>query len=132
MLRENTMSSTTAIILLLALFVKHFILTFIVQTSEQLSHKVSYFSKHSLIFSLYHIIGTITVLSFVVEFSLTAIIVATTESILRHHIDWMKANIINMRIITSETAAKMWWILGFDQWLHCAVYVGVVWFFVRS
>jgi len=132
MVQENTMSSTTAIILLLALFIKHFVLTFIVQTSEQLSQKVSYFSKHSLIFSLYHVIGTIVVLAVVVEFSITAIIVATVESLLRHHVDWMKANIMSMKIIADETAAKLWWILGFDQWLHCAIYVGVVWFFVRG
>jgi hypothetical protein len=123
------MSSTIFITLLIALFIKHIIVVFVIQTQHQLDHKTDCYHSSGLMVSLYHFLGTVLVLSLVLGFRPSMILVALITSAIRHYVDWAKANVVAHWL--PETLEQKWWILGVDQWIHCVLYVLVVGFYAR-
>jgi hypothetical protein len=122
------MGSTAFVSLLLALFVKHIIVVFILQTKEQLALKSDCYHPSGILFSVYHAIGTIAVVTASVGFSASIVPVAVLASIIRHYIDWAKANILNDWAVGDSP--HHWWMLGLDQWLHCIIYVAIAYYYV--
>lgn len=115
--------------LLLAFFIKHIIVVFVIQTQAQLEHKAECCHISSVIFTLYHIVGTLVVLLVFVGFSASTIPIAILSGILCHYVDWAKANIVKSWV--GADLIYSWWMLGIDQWIHCVMYVGIVCYYIN-
>lgn len=123
------MSSAVFITLLIALFIKHIIVVFVLQSKEQLAHKIDCYHWTGLVFSLYHMIGTIIAVTLVIGFNTMIIPISIAASLIRHYVDWAKANIVR-DWLTGESIHH-WWMLGLDQWIHCLIYVIIAYYCIQ-
>jgi hypothetical protein len=122
------MSSLTAVLLILTLFVKHFIVVGVLQTAAHIINKRRYFHIDSLVVSFYHFIGSVVAVSTVVGFSSIVVEVSAVECTVRHHIDWLHARSLHY-VSSGKHAIAQWWVMGLDQWMHVTLYASVVWFY---
>lgn len=112
------------VILLLALFTKHFIIDFPLQWEYQWRNKGTYGHPGGLIHAGLHGIGTY--LCFIwLSFDL-AIIFAVADAIIHYHIDWAKMRINDHYGWQPNNSAKFWVLLGFDQYLHALTYIAMI------
>jgi hypothetical protein len=112
--------------LLLALFTKHFIVDFPLQTKYQWSNKGRYGHPGGLLHAGLHGIATAIILLFFVHYVDVAIVFGIIDAIIHYHIDWAKMNLNNKMKWEPATSEKFWWLLGFDQYLHALTYIGLV------
>lgn len=111
--------------MLTLLFIKHFIIDFILQNKFQWSNKGTYGHLGGILHAGLHSIGTFLCL-FLFVGSGIAWIVALIDGILHYHIDWAKMNINKKLGWTPTTHEEFWWLLGLDQLLHALTYIGLV------
>jgi hypothetical protein len=118
---------TTILFTLFALFVKHFICDFPLQTTPWMyRNKGSYLHPGGIAHAALHGIGTFIVMAFVdVK---VALIAALFDWLVHYHIDWAKMN-LNARFNLKPDNSEWFWIaLGFDQLLHHATYFIIVYY----
>lgn len=119
------------IILMIALlFTKHFIIDFPLQTKYQWSNKGIYGHPGGILHAGLHGIGTFFTLLTFGTVGLVAF-VATLDTIIHYHIDWLKININKQFGWSANTSEKFWWLLGFDQYLHAMTYIGLIYFLLN-
>ena len=111
----------TVVILLLALFTKHFIVDFPLQLEYQWRNKGTYGHPGGLIHAGLHGIGTYFCFFWLsVELGL---ILAVFDMIVHYHIDWAKMKLNARYNWRPESSEKFWWLLGLDQYLHALTYI---------
>jgi hypothetical protein len=112
--------------LLLVLFIKHFVVDFLLQRPYQYLNKGVYGHPGGLLHAGLH--GTATMLSlgaFGYDVELVMIL-GLLDTVLHYHIDWAKVNINRHYGWTATTHEQYWWLLGLDQLLHTATYILII------
>lgn len=120
------MTDIEILIVLSALFVKHFIVDFPLQANPyQYENKGTYGHPGGILHAGLHSIGTFICLIFFAPLQI-ACILSLVDGILHYHIDWSKMN-LNKKLGYGPTTHEGFWILlGLDQLLHTLTYIGIV------
>ena len=104
---------------LLLLFVKHYIVDFVLQTDDMVKGKAIYGNRDGIMHSLQHAVGTGIVAIFTLTHPLLWIVLPIFDFIVHYHIDWLKMN-YGCRDITKK---EFWNHLGLDQLAHYITYL---------
>ena len=112
-------------IILTLLFVKHFIVDFVLQTNEHVLNKGIYGAWKGIEHSLQQGIGTLICLVLFIPFWV-ALALAAIDFLIHYHVDWGKININKSQKLTPADN-KFWFWLGLDQLAHSLTYVWIVW-----
>jgi hypothetical protein len=122
--------TTSALVLLLMLFTKHFIVDFPFQVAYQYKNKGTYGHPGGLLHAFLHAVGTYAVL-FWTPYLYLALILAIADGVIHYHIDWAKMN-LNAKLGWGPTThEQFWWLLGFDQYLHALTYLSIIFILVN-
>ena len=113
-------------ILLALLFVKHWYIDFINQSSEEVAGKGTYGNAHGLMHSIKHGVATVLIFILFTNDFPYSVIIGLLDFILHYHIDWAKMN-INKRWNYTIDKPQFWAWLGADQLAHSLTYLGLVW-----
>lgn len=113
-----------ALWLIFALFTKHLIVDFPLQTRLQWSNKGTYGHPGGILHSFLHGLGTY--LCFVWYAPVIAIYFFLVDMFVHYHIDWAKMNLNKKLGWGPNTHEQFWWLLGVDQYLHALTYIGLV------
>ena len=111
------------IVILIALFTKHFIVDFPLQTRFQYSNKGTYLHPGGLLHAGLHAVGTWLALGWYAPEA--ALWLAWVDGIIHYHIDWAKMNLNSKLGWGPTTDEQFWWLLGFDQYLHALTYIWI-------
>lgn len=117
------MITTLALYLLIALFLKHFIVDFPLQTPYQYKNKGTYGHPGGFLHSWLHCLGTWICFAFFTNY---AVLFGLADLIIHYHIDWAKMNINKKTGWGPTTHEQFWWLLGADQFLHALTYIVMV------
>ena len=112
------------LLLILALFTKHFIIDFPLQGPYQWKNKGTYGHPGGLLHSALHGGGTYACFYCVAPYA--AIYLALMDTVVHYHIDWAKMNINAKMGWSANTHPEFWYLLGLDQYLHALTYIGLV------
>ena len=110
------------LLLILALFTKHFVIDFPLQVRYQWSNKGTYGHPGGLLHAGLHGIGTF--MCFYWYAPEAAFYLAWIDAALHYHIDWAKMNYGNRDI----TTPAFWNHLGLDQMAHQLTYIAIAYF----
>jgi len=120
---------TSIFIILAVLFVKHWYIDFVNQTSEEVAGKGIYGQAHGVMHSIKHGVATaILMFMFMRDFEFV-VILGLIDFVVHYHVDWAKMKINAWRGYTIEQP-QFWALLGFDQLLHALTYIMLVWMIV--
>ena len=110
-------------VLLALLFIKHWVVDFVIQTQAEIANKGTYGNADGIVHSLKHGVGTFAVFfAFVADWPF-AVVVGVTDMFIHYHIDWIK-----MRFGTKDMHTPQFWRqFGLDQLAHALTYIGLVW-----
>jgi hypothetical protein len=128
---------TTAIILMVLLQLKHFIVDFPLQGPFQYKNKGTYGHSGGLLHAFNHGIGTYFAIGGLSYFypSLTlplAAGLAAADMAIHYHVDWAKMK-LNAKLGWGPTThEEFWWLLGLDQLLHQLTYVWIIYMAVAK
>lgn len=133
---------------LLLLFIKHYIIDFILQTPFQYLNKGTYGHLGGIVHALNHSMGTTISLILVaplisfpfLDYLITVIFLSLLDGILHYHMDWVKVKISNRYNYkpstklgcTNTQATLYYWWLGFDQIFHNLTYVLISYLFTTT
>jgi len=109
--------------LLALLYVKHWYIDFVNQTSEEVAGKGIYGNWQGIKHSLKHGIATVIVMLIASVNWPSAVILGIVDFVTHYHIDWTKMNYGNRDI----NSPAFWNHLGLDQMAHNFVYLFIVW-----
>ena len=104
---------------LVLMFVKHYIVDFVMQTDEMVKGKAIYGNRQGLLHSLQHAVGTLIVCIFTIVSPVYWIMLSLIDFVAHYHIDWLKMN-YGERDITNK---RFWNHLGLDQLAHQLTYL---------
>lgn len=110
----------TIFLIIAALFLKHFILDFPLQTPYQLQNKGTYGHLGGITHAGMHGIGTFLCFVF---FTPYALFYAWADFAIHYHVDWAKMKLNDMLDAKSPADAKFWWLFGLDQFIHALTYI---------
>ena len=110
-------------VLLALLFIKHWVVDFVIQTQAEVDNKGTYGHADGIVHSLKHGVGTFIVFwAFVADWPF-AVVVGAIDMFIHYHIDWIK-----MRFGTKDMYCKQFWRqFGLDQLAHALTYIMLVW-----
>lgn len=108
--------------LLLLLFVKHYIIDFVLQTDAMVKGKGIYGNLNGINHSFQHAIGTFVVAAILLANPVMWFVLALFDFVTHYHIDWIKMKYGNRDI----TNPKFWNHLGLDQLAHQCCYLLMV------
>lgn len=123
-------SAEQALALLAMLFAKHFVVDFPLQGPYQYLNKGTYGHPGGLLHSGMH--GLCTFLAFAVAapglgLAVTACAaLGAVDAVVHYHVDWAKVKLNRHFGWGPSTHEQFWWLLGADQLLHAATYLGLV------
>lgn len=110
-------------VLLALLFIKHWVMDFVVQTQAEIANKGTYGNADGIVHSLKHGVGTFAVFCLFVADWPFAVVVGVIDMFIHYHIDWIK-----MRFGTKDMHTPQFWRqFGLDQLAHALTYIGLVW-----
>jgi hypothetical protein len=112
------------LLLLLALFTKHFIIDFPLQAPYQYLNKGTYGHPGGLLHSALHAVGTWMCLATLGLYT-HIFAIALVDGIIHYHIDWSKVRINAHYGWGATTHSQFWILLGLDQFLHALTYIGI-------
>lgn len=116
----------TAIAVLLLLLVKHFVCDFPLQSFPWMyENKGTFGHPGGLVHSLVHVIGSFLVLFFFFPINVMFVSMLMWEFFLHYMIDYGKVRCCREFNLLPTNSQMYWIILGFDQLLHHATYVGM-------
>lgn len=123
----------TAILVMFLLLVKHFICDFPLQTwPYQYLNKGTYGHPGGILHSTIHVLGSFLVLIPVFGFTMPVMLCVYAEGAAHYHIDWAKVKVCKAYGMTPVNSWLYWWILGFDQLLHCLCYLAMTQWLIGS
>lgn len=105
-----------------AIFLKHFLCDFPLQTPYQFMNKGKYGHLGGLLHAFLHGVGMSIICSM---FGINPIF-AGVDTLIHYHIDWLKLNIQTYYNLQPHQS-QYWNLFGFDQLLHCMTYVLILW-----
>jgi len=109
------------ILTLTLLFIKHFLVDWVIQTESEIQHKGTYLDLRGMTHSIKHGVGTLFCLSILYpEFS---ILFGFLDGFIHYHIDFAKQN-LTAKLGLSPKDKMFWNLIGFDQLLHSITYLG--------
>ena len=114
----------TAVLLLLALSTKHFIIDFLLQYPYQYLNKGTYGHPGGLMHASLHAVGTAISLALCGLFDLIWVLSAA-DAVIHYHIDWAKMNLNKHYGWACNTSDKFWTLIGLDQYLHMLTYLAI-------
>ena len=112
------------LLLILALFTKHFIIDFPMQVRYQWSNKGTYGHFGGILHAGLHGLGT--ALCFYWFAPVACVSLGVIDAFIHYHIDWAKMNLNARMGWGPNTHEQFWWLLGLDQFLHALTYIGLV------
>jgi len=112
-------------LVLIFLFIKHFIVDFYLQTDTMVREKGIYGAKGGLIHSGQQGLGTFIVLVLFTGVPL-AVLLAIVDFLIHYHVDWAKMN-IGKKYGYTVADKEFWFWLGMDQLAHSLTYVWIGW-----
>lgn len=117
--------TTTAILILVFLQIKHWYVDFVNQTNTEIASKGIYGDGPGVGHSAKHGIGTLIAITAVVGFPYIAYaaVLAFADFVIHYHIDWIKSNYGNSDISTKD----FWIYIGLDQMAHQLTYIFITW-----
>lgn len=118
------MDNLIVLYLMFALFAKHFIVDFILQTDDMVRGKGIYGNTSGILHSFHHGFSTFLVtVSFVEFFGIISILlVSIIDFVTHYHIDYIK-----MRFGCRDVTKNEFWVqLGLDQFAHYVVYIIII------
>jgi hypothetical protein len=115
---------TVTLWLILALFVKHFVVDFPLQKPYQYLNKGTYGHFGGILHSSLH--GLFTALVFWFVAPLSCIFLGLFDAVIHYHVDWAKMNLNKKMGWGPTTHEEFWWLLGADQLAHALTYVWLV------
>lgn len=105
------------------LFIKHYIVDFVLQTQEELDHKGIYLHWKGLKHSIKHGLGTMLVFAFLDVSWIGVIILGTMDFLIHYHIDYAKT-----KLGTKDMKQPRFWNeFGADQLVHYMTYLLLIW-----
>ena len=104
------------------LFIKHWIVDFVIQTDAEVQHKGIYGDLTGIQHSFKHTVGSMIVFLLAGLEPEWIVFFALLDGLLHYHIDWLKMNYGNRDIRTPQ----FWRDLGLDQLAHYIVYLILV------
>lgn len=114
-------------LVLLLLFVKHYLFDFVWQTDSMVQHKGTYGDWRGIIHSVGHGVGTFIVVMLLLGFW-WGLIIAVVDGVIHYHIDWLK-----MRYGEKDMSTPTFWNhFGLDQLAHSLTYVFIAGFLLRN
>jgi hypothetical protein len=113
-------------ILLALLFVKHWYIDFVNQSSEEVHGKGIYGNAYGVMHSIKHGVATFIIFWMFLSSWPLAIILGAIDFALHYHIDWSKIN-INKRYNYTVEQKPFWIWLGADQLAHQLTYIFLIW-----
>ena len=113
------------IVLLAIIQVKHLIVDFPLQTPFQYKNKGTLGHPGGLLHAGLHGVTTALILLFYTS-APWAVALASVEAFSHYWIDWGKMNLNRIMGWGPKTHEEFWWLLGFDQFLHQIIYLGLV------
>lgn len=116
--------SGAALLLLVALEVKHFLFDFVFQSLYQVRNKGTYGHPGGLVHSGLHVLGTAAALALVAPRLGLAVAILVGEFVIHYHVDWGKEQIMRRRGGVQD--AFFWRMMGLDQFLHQLTYVAIM------
>jgi hypothetical protein len=115
-----------ALLVLVALQVKHLLCDGPLQTSRMVTDKSFYGKPHGIYHAALHMAGTaLVLLLFGMPLQLLAIL-AIMDGVIHYHIDYFKNNIVRAKSWTTPDP-PYWWAFTADQMLHHMTYVLIIW-----
>lgn len=115
--------TATAVLLLVALTVKHFVCDFVYQPPYQWQNKGTYGHWGGIVHSGQHVVVTlILLLLFSVSLPI-AVGIALIEFLIHYHMDWFKMNYNKSKGWGATTHNQFWVLLGLDQFVHSMTYI---------
>ena len=112
-------------LILILLFLKHFIFDFVLQTKSMILHKGIYGHWYGIKHSLHQ--GLATILILILLDVQNAIMLGLLEIVAHYHIDWIKTKFGSKDIYTD----RFWRELGLDQFAHSITYLIIIMCSVR-
>lgn len=107
---------------LFLLFLKHYIIDFVMQTDEMVKGKGIYGNKEGIWHSAQHAIGTFVVSAICIEQAVYWVGFAVLDFIVHYHVDFIK-----MKYGCRDISKKEFWNqLGLDQLMHYTTYLLMV------
>lgn len=116
---------------LAALFVKHCIFDFFLQTPYQYLNKGTYGHPGGILHAGLHAIGSIPALLILPPGFFIGAAIVVGEFVIHYHIDWSKEQ-LQRRWQIGQSDAGYYRFLGVDQLLHQLTYLGIVAVLVAS
>jgi hypothetical protein len=112
--------------LLPLLFVKHWYVDFINQSTEEIHGKGIYGNAYGVMHSIKHGVATFLIFWWFLTNWPLAVIIGFMDFVIHYHIDWAKQNINRHWNYTPENP-KFWAWFGADQLAHSLTYIFLVW-----
>lgn len=120
------MSPEQLLLILLLLFLKHFIVDFPLQAFPyQYKNKGTYGHPGGLLHSGLHAWATYLVVLMFFDWPI-AIMLGLLDGGIHYHIDWAKMNLNKKLGYGPNTHEQFWVLLGFDQFLHSLTYLLII------
>lgn len=114
-------------LVLLLLFVKHYLFDFIWQTESMIAHKGAYGDPRGVAHSAGHGLGTLVVVVLFLG-PWWAIVIAAIDGAVHYHVDWIKSQYGSKNI----NDPLFWNHFGLDQLAHSLTYVFIAGFVLRN
>lgn len=114
----------TIILLLLVLQAKHLIVDWILQPAWMWKNKGTYGHIGGIIHAGLNAVGTALCFLLVTDNFFLVLII---DFLAHYHIDWAKMTITRITKWGPTTHPEFWWLTGFDQFLHQATYILLLW-----
>jgi hypothetical protein len=115
---------TEILLILTALFIKHWFADFVVQFPYMVEQKGTYGAEGGIHHSLIHSVLTLLILYVITGSNAIAVFAALADGFIHYHIDWLKMNINRWRGLTIKDN-EFWMWLGADQLAHSLTYVAI-------
>ena len=110
--------------LITLLFIKHFVVDFLLQHRYQYSNKGNYGHFGGVLHAGLHGVGT--ALCFYWYAPIACVSLAIVDAFLHYHIDWAKVKLNAQFGWGPTTHEQFWWLLGADQLLQALTYIFLV------
>jgi hypothetical protein len=124
---------TLIFLLLIGLFIKHFIVDFPLQKPYHYLNKGTYLHAGGIEHAILHTLGTFIVLMVIFPWDIyshiAAVILAIIDGLIHYHIDWVKTK-LNTKFNLTPDNPQFWTLLGFDQLLHALTYILLIFMIV--
>lgn len=112
------------LILLCLLFVKHFVVDFLLQRPYQYENKGTYGHWGGIQHAGLHGLFTFAIFAYLSN-PLVGILFGAADMVTHYHIDWATTK-LTAKFELGPTHEKFWWLFGLDQLLHALTYIGLV------